>query len=735
MKSKLRVAVPRPLRTLLTYLPNTETVAVGCRVSVPLGHTSSMGVVMGYDNGSGAAKAYALKTIRQVLDKEALLDQHLIDLLQWAAAYYHYPIGEVVFAALPKLLREGKALPDPTVWQAVEHPDAAKLLKYAKRQQAMYDWLNNQAQASPTETLREQFGSGWSNYLHSLQKKGLVEAIQPTSRLNTTIKNPSTKQTANTILQLTAQQTNCLQQCQTWMKTEKPRPILLQGITGSGKTEIYLRLMTEVLAQGRQVLVLVPEIGLTPQLLQRFQHYFPQQTLVSLHSKLSDTERWQAWLKARNQQADIIIGTRSVVFTPCPALGLIVVDEEHDQSFKQQDTFRYHGRDLAIKRAQLLNIPILLGSATPALETLHNVQTGRYHSTHLDQRPGLSRTPSLHVQDIRGQDLQSGLSPQTLLAIRCTLERDEQVMLFINRRGFAPLLLCPSCGWQGQCEHCSSSMTFHARQGKLICHHCAYQRAVYTECPQCHNPKLTTQGQGTERIELTLKHYFPDTPLVRIDRDSTSRKGALQQHLATIAQHKRLLIIGTQMLAKGHDFPNLTLVIILDVDQSLLSPEYHALERFGQLMTQVAGRAGRSHKAGQVILQTTQPQHPVLLTLLQQGYPAFAKQLLKERQRWQFPPYGYQALIRADAPEMDMALEILLQIKDVLTACNAVQLMGPTPAPLEKRAGRYRAQLLVQSTQRNLRHQCLSALIRQEKSLRTKKNVRWSIDIDPVELS
>ena len=364
-----------------------------------------------------------------------------------------------------------------------------------------------------------------------------------------------------------------------------------------------------------------------------------------------------------------------------------------------------------------------------------NTDLERYHYTRLAQRPGTTRPPTLELQDVRGYKLQAGLSEQSLQAIRETLERNEQAMVFINRRGFAPVLLCTACGWQAQCPDCSTNMTFHTRGSRLICHHCGTDRRADQHCPNCNKQQLSTQGQGTERIELMLKQHFTDNEIIRIDRDSTSRKGSLKQHLERVHSNAPLVLVGTQMLAKGHDFPNLTLVITLDIDHALLSAEYHALERFGQLMTQVAGRAGRSNKPGRVILQSTQPEHPVLLTLLEYGYLAFARQLLIERERWAFPPYGYQALIRANSPEPEQALETLTTIRSLLlTHANDVTLFGPVPAPLEKRAGRYRAQLLVQSKTRLSRHQCLALLLQQEKNVPKKKGVRWSIDVDPVEL-
>lgn len=731
MEARLLIAVPRPLRTLLTYTHSqtNATETLGCRVAVSLGHSNSMGVVVDVLD-EDTSSPYKLKPIKALLDQEPLLDAHLLGLVQWAARYYQHPIGEVVFTALPNALRAGKALPQTITWQAIPNPDALQQLKRAKRQAELYAWLSQQTVAASASAIHAQLGDGWRSLLTALVDKGLAKEQLSRPQL----RRPRLGQLTPK-LELTAQQQACLEQCTTWMQLDNPQPTLLHGVTGSGKTEIYLRLIEAVLASGKQTLILVPEIGLTPQLVQRFADHFPQQQISSLHSGLNDTERLQAWMEARSGQADIVIGTRSAVFTAFAHLGLIIIDEEHDTSLKQQEGFRYHGRDLAIKRAQMLNIPILLGTATPALETLHNADQGRYHYLRLEERPGKARQPSLEVQDIRGHQLHSGLSKLTLQAIERTLERNEQAMLFINRRGFAPMLLCPACGWLAHCSACSANMTYHARKSRIICHHCGADERAESHCPACNNPQLITQGHGTERIELVLQQYFHGTPIVRIDRDTTSRKGSLERHLDTVRNTERLLLVGTQMLAKGHDFPNLTLVVILDVDAALLSSEYHALERFGQLLTQVAGRSGRSDKPGHVILQTTQPQHPMLLTLLQSGYLAFARQLIEERKRWQFPPFSYQALIRAEASDMEQALQHLEQLRAALPEQIGVSIMGPVPAPLEKRAERYRAQLLIQTETRNLRHACLNYLTAQEKNILNQKSIRWSIDIDPVELS
>lgn len=669
-----QIAIPRPLHTLLSYtLPESMQAPVGSRVDVPLGKLHTVGLVMAVEADAGnSTDEPALKAIHTLLDETPLPDAHWLELLQWAARYYHYPLGEALFTALPVALRKPKPL-------------AKKLLK-----------LVNAKPATPVTSPQQDEGN----------------------------------------LHLTTEQRKCLDTLQQWNSTPTPRPVLLHGITGSGKTEIYLRLIPPLLQAGKQILVIVPEIGLTPQLLARFTRFFPDTRMVCLHSGLSDGERLQAWLQARNGQAQIIIGTRSAIFTPAPHLSLIIIDEEHDASLKQQDSFRYHGRDLAIKRASMLNIPVVLGSATPSLESLFNAQNGRYHYIRLGQRPGSARPPDLQLQDTRPFELQAGLTPASLQAIRHTLARGEQAMVFLNRRGFAPTLYCPSCGWQASCQHCSVNMTWHARRNRLICHHCGAEQSTPTTCPSCHSPKLTTQGQGTERLELALQTHFPDFPVLRIDRDSTSRKGELEELLAQVRSNQPLILTGTQMLAKGHDFPNLTLVVISDIDQSLMSTDYRALERLGQLLVQVAGRAGRAEKPGQVILQTSQPEHPLLLQLIGQGYSAFARHILEERKRWGFPPYGYQALIRANAKDMEKALQVLEHIRQRLSDSGQdIRCMGPTPAPIEKRANRYRAQLLINSTRRAALHTVLGTLTSEGVKLPGCSGVRWSVDIDPLDFS
>lgn len=667
------VAVPRPLPTTLSYsVPPQLSPVVGGRVTVPLGRQQLTGVVMALQDQPVAENTFALKAVTESLDETPLVDTSILALLEWAARYYHYPIGEVLFTALPVALRKAKPI--------------------------------NKRHTKPPKPV--------------VVDKAAVDAAAT--------------------LQLTAEQQHCLQTLQEWIQHEHKQPILLHGITGSGKTEIYLRLLEPLVNAGQQVLVIVPEIGLTPQLLMRFKQYFADTPMVCLHSGLTDGARFKAWLQAREGQARIIIGTRSAIFTPAPQLSLIVIDEEHDASLKQQEGFRYHARDLAIKRAQMLKIPIVLGTATPSLESLHNAQAGRYHYSCLKHRPGMVRVPNLQIQDSRPFELQAGLTPDSLQAIRQTLQRGEQVMIFLNRRGFAPTLYCPACGWQATCEHCSVNLTWHARRNRLMCHHCGAEQNTPVSCPQCHSTQITTYGQGTERLEMMLQSHFSEFPVIRFDRDATQPKGALEEKLEVVRSNAPLMLVGTQMLAKGHDFPNLTLVIILDIDHSLLSTDYRALERLGQLLVQVAGRAGRAEKPGQVILQTTQPEHPLIHQLIGHGYTAFAKQLLGYRQRWGYPPFGYHALIRASASSsMEKSLQWLEQISQLIANINTqdIQRLGPVPAPIEKRANRYRAQLLVGSHKRAALHQVLYKLHQQEKQLPGRAGIRWSIDVDPIEFS
>ncbi|CAN5279712.1 primosomal protein N' [soil metagenome] len=510
---------------------------------------------------------------------------------------------------------------------------------------------------------------------------------------------------------------------------------LLHGITGSGKTEVYMGIIEQVLASGKQALVLIPEIGLTPQTLARFQNHF-KQPIATLHSGLTDRERLDNWLAATEQRAAIVIGTRSALFTPMPKLGIIIIDEEHDPSFKQQDGWRYSARDLAVLRAQMNAIPIVMGSATPALESQFNALQGRYQTLTLPKRAGAAILPSFQVIDLRAQRLEQGLSAALLRSMRQHLQAQGQVLLFLNRRGFAPVLMCHSCGWFAACQRCDSKLTVHQHSQRLHCHHCDTQRPIMHTCPACAGTQLLPLGLGTERIETALKKHFPDLGIARIDRDSTSKKGSLQQMLGDIHSGATRILIGTQMLAKGHHFPDVTLVAIVDADSGFFCSDFRASERLGQLVMQVAGRAGRADKAGEVIIQTYHPQHPLLVKLLAEGYPSFSNALLAERQLALLPPYSYLALIRAEAADKQQACSFLDKVKIHAQSIASVNLtiMGPIPATIERKAGRYRAQLLLQATQRRGLHEVLEPLLFWIENQKNTRTVRWAIDVDPSSL-
>jgi primosomal protein N' (replication factor Y) len=508
---------------------------------------------------------------------------------------------------------------------------------------------------------------------------------------------------------------------------------LLEGITGSGKTELYLQRAADVLAAGGQVLVLVPEIGLTPQLAGRFLRRFGA-GVASYHSGMPDGERAQAWLAARAGRARIVIGTRSAAFVPLPALGLVVVDEEHDASFKQQEGLRYSARDLAIVRAQRAKVPVILGSATPSLETQQNARAGRYTHARLSRRVHEGVAPAVRLLDIRSRPLDHGMSAPLLEAVGRHLDAGGQALLFINRRGYAPVLLCHDCGWQAQCAQCDARMTLHRARGRLVCHHCGAEQAVPARCGQCQGKALLPAGHGTERIEIGLREAFPGKRVERFDSDRFRRRGELERLLADIGSGAIHILVGTQLLAKGHDFAGLSLVGILDVDQALYGSDFRALERMGQLVTQVAGRAGRVGQRSEVILQSHEPKHPELLCLLEGGYAALAERLLKHRKVLGLPPFSHLALLRAEAPALAGAMRFLAEARDALAPGAAVQVLGPVPAPMERLAGRYRAQLLLQSSSRAALQKVLAAAVPGLDRLPSARKVRWSVDVDPIDL-
>ena len=724
----LRIAVPSPLRRSFDYRapehPSTTTLYPGMRVRVPFGHSQQIGILLECRDHSPIPEA-SLRSVLDILDREPILPAELMRLADWVQRYYHHPPGEVFSTLLPVALRQGQTprLVLEPLWQITAEGQQALNhgLKRAPRQQALLEYLNQYPEGVRSEQLRREL-PGWSPSARALRSKGWITASETL---------PDTRPTASPP-PLNSEQTAAVNAVCTALG--RFQAFLLDGVTGSGKTEVYLQVVNTVLAQGRQALILVPEIGLTPQLLARLQTRLPG-PLAVLHSGLGDQERLNAWLLAKDGKAGVIIGTRSAIFTPMKAPGVIIIDEEHDTSFKQQEGFRYNARDLALVRARQLDIPVLLGSATPSLESLYNSRRGRYRCLRLAQRVGSAVEPSIQLLDVRRQPMSEGLSGPLLARMHAHLAHDGQVLLFLNRRGFAPTLICHACGWLSQCQRCDARLTLHRRPYRLICHHCGVEQSVPATCPTCSNTNLQALGLGTERIEQILKQEFPGLGIARIDRDNTRRKGSLHTLLQDIHSGERRILIGTQMLAKGHHFPDVTLVGIVDADQGLFGADFRASERMAQIILQVAGRAGRAEKPGVVLIQTHHPHHPLLQTLVTQGYPAFAEATLAERCETELPPFSYQALLRADAlkPEhphyfLQEALNLGRQL------AMAVHLLGPVPAPMERRAGRYRAQLLVQASQRRLLHGFLDPWVTQLSALKSARRVRWSLDVDPVDL-
>ncbi|HEB92966.1 MAG TPA: primosomal protein N' [Gammaproteobacteria bacterium] len=729
--SVIRVAISVPLRRSFDYqiAPSALTVMPGVRVKVSFGRSETVGLVLALSDEKERSTA-KLKAISAALETRSVIHTTDISLLQWASDYYAHPIGEVIFSALPSLLRQG----EPAERRGVEHwrltcrgarqePDQ---LTRAPRQAALLRLLMDHPEGLSASTINER-QDNWRPSMRKLAEKDWVVCEQRPALL---LPAAGARDEAPT---LNAEQQAALASLCTGLGHFGVS--LLDGVTGSGKTEVYLGLIARVLARGEQALVLVPEIGLTPQLLDRFRRRFPVPIAV-LHSGLSDRERLDAWLAARDGDAAIVIGTRSAVFTPLARPGVIILDEEHDASFKQQDGFRYSARDVAVKRAQLENIPVLLGSATPSLETLHNARLGRYSHLRLSERAGNARHPALAVLDVRKQPMNSGLSLALVNAMRRHLDADGQVLLFLNRRGYAPTLLCHDCGWVAKCRRCDAHMTLFAGQRRLRCHHCGSERPADPACPECRGSELRPVGAGTERLEEALQGLFPGIGMVRIDRDTTRRKGAMQALLDSVHDGSARILVGTQMLAKGHHFPEVTLVGMVDVDQGLFSADFRATERMAQLITQVAGRAGRAQRPGQVLIQTHHPDHPLLQLLLREGYAAFAHAALEERRQANLPPFSYLALLRAEAVDGELPLRFLRQARELAEAMQlrGVQLLGPIPAPMERRAGRVRAQLLLQANRRVDLHRLLDPWLQQLETDKLGRKVRWSVDVDPQEM-
>lgn len=727
-----RVALPVPLDKQFDYqIPSHLFPIVGGRVSVPFGRQTLVGIVTAIVSESKFS-VDQLKPLKAVLDSQPVWPEKLYQLLLWCSQFYQYPLGDTLFNALPGALRKGKAADFSTLveWQLTPSGRDQLMQGFGRAVKQAKVMAMLESGAVPHQLfIDEEVGS---SVLKTLQEKGWIESLEKRPTLTAWPQNVEAdveKPKLNQEQAIAIASINSHHHFACY---------LLEGVTGSGKTEVYLNLIKPVLEKGRQALVLVPEIGLTPQTINRFRKRFNVPVAV-VHSGLNETERLNAWLAARDNIAGIIIGTRSALLTPFADLGIIIVDEEHDASYKQQDSLRYHARDVAVMRANLEQIPIVLGSATPALETLHNALSGKYHHLSLTQRAGVAVPTKNKVLDVKGLFLESGLSAPLIAEMRKHLSAGNQVMLFLNRRGFSPALMCHECGWIAECKRCDAYYTFHQYSSDMRCHHCGSQRPVVHQCQGCGSTQLVTVGVGTEQLEAQLAQLFPEYKTVRIDRDSTRRKGSLESALSSIRQGEYQILIGTQMLAKGHHFPDVTLVALLDVDGSLYSSDFRAAERLAQLFTQVAGRAGRASKPGEVILQTHHPEHSLLQALLQKDYRHFAETALEERKIAMLPPYTYLTLFKAESNQASMVEEFLRQIRHTLEAHplfdDSCLVLGPTPAPLAKRAGKYRWQLLLQTQHRSKMQKLLMSAKPAIGLLPLAKKIRWSLDIEPQDLS
>ncbi|MFU8817278.1 MAG: primosomal protein N' [Pseudomonadales bacterium] len=721
----VRVAVPKPLPQLFDYGfdPPSDRIAAlpvpGARVRVPFGRQTLTGICVAVDPLDAHPDP---KPLVAVLDRDNVFGEELYQLALWLADYYHHPLGEVLAAMLPAQGRRGEPLElrTETRWRlTAARPD----LRRAPLQQALVAHLQAAGGCARPQELE---AAGFSTaVVRGLASKGVL--LREQVALSGQPAGPP--QEAQLLLNSEQQQVfDALSE-----HTGRFSPSLLEGVTGSGKTEVYLRIIDVVRRAGRQVLVLVPEIALTPQTLTRFERRFG--AAAALHSNMTDVQRLDVWLRCRSGEVGILIGTRSAVLTPFADLGLIVVDEEHDGSFKQQEGLRYSARDVAVKRAQTLNIPLLLGSATPSLESLVNAAAGRYRHLHLHGRAGGAQMPAFHLLDIRGHSLQDGISDRLRRIIGTHLEDGGQALIFLNRRGYAPTYLCPSCGWQAICPHCEMRMTLHRKPDGLLCHHCGHRARLPNACPSCNRSELLAVGLGTQRTEAGLETMFPDVPLYRIDRDTARSQRRLQAQFAAIHRGEPAILVGTQMLAKGHHFPSVTLVAVLNADAGFLSADFRGPERTAQLIIQVAGRAGRAERPGEVWIQTHQPDNAMLQSLITEGYPGFARQELELRNNAGLPPFRPMILIRSESADADAAQRMLCRLRDLLLAATEpvggnLEVLGPATAPIPRVANRFRYQLMVLADSRGPLHRIVRTISGDPPRL---PGVRWSVDVDPYD--
>lgn len=747
----VQVALPVPLYRVFDYrLPQESALPnIGSRVEVPFGRQTLIGIVVSHIAATDSAVAIQkLKTIKRCLDKEPILNESMLVLAKWLARYYHYPLGDVLAVMLPTLVRQGKPLDLLiTHWRILPHVSDDDFRANAVKQKQQFDMLKLHGARGASEDVLLLEGMQRS-FLKTLEEKGLIERfIEPKVA-------PKPVSIAKMPLDLNEEQALAVQTIVAAHTAKQYRGILLNGITGSGKTEVYLQAMQKVLDAGQQVLILVPEIGLTPQTRARFASRFAAQ-IVLLHSGMTNTYRLQGWQDCRTGHAQIIVGTRSAILYPFANLGLIIVDEAHDGSYKQQDSLRYHAADVALYRGFQYRIPVVLGTATPTLEHLKLVDDGKLTECQLRSRPGSAKPATMQLIDARlqsthqqsqddGARYDTGLTDALIGAIRQTLEAGDQVLVFLNRRGYAPVLLCEACGWQADCPRCDAHLTVHySSHGKqnnyLKCHHCDWQSYIPNSCPDCSSHNLDTKGMGTTRLSENLHALFanPQTsktlyPIIQIDRDTTRRKDSWENIYQRINEGKPAILVGTQMVAKGHHFPNVTLVCLPNADRGFLSADFRSPEHTAQLMIQVAGRAGRGDKAGRVLIQTLQPENELLLKLVKDGYLSFARELLQERKMMGLPPHSHAALIRCEGKTLAATTQALTDAIAILPKPNQLAVLGPIDAPMSKKNSRYHSQLLLLSKDRQHLHHLLSQWWETVLRLPNVKYLKLTLDIDPV---
>ena len=724
-----RIAVNVPLSDgLLTY-SHSEPLPPGTRVLVPFRNKTVVGIVWETDIAPNMDTVRIL-SVQTAFVEEKPLPQSWRDLLAFTSRYYHYPTGQAVFAALPQGLKETRAveMPQPPLFYALNEAGRAQTPPPARfnKKAALWDALLS---GEMTMAALKQVNAQAAKLIEDWADQGWIETTEAAKPVLRSYHG----QASHSEFVLNADQQKASDEIQTAFG--KFQPFLLYGITGSGKTEVYFDAMAKVLAQGRQVLFLLPEINLTPQLLKRVENRFADVPTAVLHSQMAAGKRTQDYLRAMLGQAKLVIGTRLAVFTPLPDVGLIVVDEEHDGSFKQDNELRYHARDLAVWRAKQSGCPVVLGSATPSLESWHKAQSGAYRLLQLTERAHASaQLPQVEILNVGRLKLDNGFSPQALQLLKQNFEAGGMSLVYLNRRGFAPALFCGDCGHTFGCLNCSAKMVLHQRARQLRCHHCDHREPIPFKCPDCGNQDLTAVGHGTQRVEETLRAFLPKAAVVRVDRDSTAHKNDWADLYRRIADNEIDILVGTQMLAKGHDFARLNLVIVLNADGSLYSADFRAPERLFAELMQVSGRAGRADKPGKVLIQTQLPEHPVFAAVKAQDYAVFAENELKERQMFAMPPFGFQTAVRADAPRVADAMEFLNAAKETLAPLlpESVSQFGAAPMLMVRLAERERAQIFLESTSRQDLHRAVSLWVQVLQQNRDGK-IRWSVDVDAQE--